>query len=910
MMRWSAMCNSKLLEMYVLLLFAPLLLSTRCMEKVEGLAFAPNFISKVVESDLIAEKDSSYTITTRFPPEPNGYLHLGHAKAVCFNHEIARQSNGKFHMRLDDTNPTKEDVEYVQSILEDVRWILSSETNENPWDGPVRKTSSYFDLIYDCAMSLIETGDAYVDSLSSEQIREYRGTLKQPGVDSPFRTSRTLQENIAIFQQMRQGLFPNGAHVVRAKINMSSPNINLRDPVLYRILTDTPHPETGDTWKIYPMYDFSHPISDAVEGVTHSLCSLEFEDHRPLYDWTLQKLMGRGYIEEYRQRLGITNTVLPKQMEFSRLNLKYTVLSKRKLIHLVTYNYVNGWSDPRMPTLSGVRRRGIPPEAIHLFNERNGISKVDSVIDYSLLEDATREVMDKICPRAFCILQPLPLKIRNYLDQEEILCAPRHPSRENSDNRSIPFGPSIYIERDDFFDTQVDGKAPKGWKRLVPGGMVRLKYAYVIRCDDVIRDPTTNQPVELMCSYFPETRGGQPLSSDSSREQEDATKPTTKPGIIHWVEASTAVPCEVNLYDRLFAVEEPGKSTIVAAPTTIDDTTDSVKTDAENDDLIVSEEDEKEPSFLRDLNPNSLTVLTQCFVEPSVRDDALQMLKQMKTLLNQKSEPSQTATRSLYTSNLSYQFERNGYFALDETSNTDSNKLVFNRVVTLRDTWTSGTVTSASEGKERSRGVLSKAGGEDQQRQVADDEIRIALRSGTILSVEPHPTAPALVVCKVDCGDDSGPHVVVGKIPIDVVLSTKESGRNVIIVTNLKPAKLAGIESTAMLLAGVLSRKDAEDDDTPLEEDPAVELLTVPNNYEMVGTTLGSLLRFENCGMPQPDEMLKSKGALKVWDRLKASLKVNANGEVVYAKNGKECRMISTQGFPVTMEKIKNGVIQ
>ena len=445
---------------------------------------------------------------------------------------------------------------------------------------------------------------------------------------------------------------------------------------------------------------------------------------------------------------------------------------------------------------------------------------------------------------------------------------------------------------------------------LVEYGQVRLKYAYVIRCDDVIRDPTTNQPMELICSYYPETRGGQPLSSNSSREQEDATKPTTKPGIIHWVEASTAIPCEVNLYDRLFAAEEPGKSDVVAASTIIDNTTDSGRINAENDDLFVPEEDEDEPAFLRDLNPNSLTVLKQCFVEPSVRDDVLQMLTKIKTLLTQKSEPSQTVTRSLYTSSLSYQFERNGYFALDETSDADSNKLVFNRVVTLRDTWTSGTVTSVSEGKERSRGVTSKVGGEDQQRQVADDEIRIALRSGTILSVEPHPTAPALVVCTVDCGDDSGPRVVVGKIPIDVVLSTKESGRNVILVTNLKPAKLAGVESTAMFLAGVLSGKNAENDDTPCEEDLAVELLTVPNNHEMVGATLGSLLRFENCGMPQPDEMLKSKGALKVWDRLKASLKVNAKGEVVYTKNGIECRMISAQGIPVTMEKIKNGVIQ
>ncbi|EED96383.1 tRNA synthetase, partial [Thalassiosira pseudonana CCMP1335] len=538
-------------------------------------------------------------ITTRFPPEPNGYLHLGHAKAVSFNFAVARvfaNGKGRCHMRLDDTNPSKEDEEYVQSILEDVRWIQQGE-NVGPWFGDVRKTSDYFQLIYDAAIYLIENGEAFVDELSAEEMREYRGTLTEPGKDSPWRT-RSVEENLDLFKKMRNGDFPDGKYVLRAKIDMSSPNLNMRDPVIYRIKHES-HQATGDEWCIYPMYDFSHPISDAVEGISHSLCTLEFEDHRPLYDWTAERALKAGLVD-----------VQPRQIEFSRLNLKYTVLSKRKLIKLVEDKFVSGWDDPRMPTLSGIRRRGVPPSAIRLFCERMGISKTDSNIDFTIMEDCAREVMDGESPRAFAILDPLKVTIKNWSGSLENFEVPRHPKREELGDRTVPFGSSLYIERSDFFDLE----APKGFKRLLPDGKVRLKYAYVISCDEVVRDPTTNEPVELVCSYYPETRAGVTPEGEARVN-----------GIIQWVEASTAARCQVMQYDRLFKTEEPGK---------------------ESD------------NFTDDINTESLQVLDNVIVEPSVAIDAL---------------------------SLTYQFERSGYFALDSSS-TEKN-LVFNRVVTLRDTW-------------------------------------------------------------------------------------------------------------------------------------------------------------------------------------------------------------------------------
>lgn len=737
-----------------------------------SLAYAPNFITKTIASSLNpdGEHDTSKTlpaestnIVTRFPPEPNGYLHLGHAKAVSFNYAVSKIFGGKFHMRMDDTNPSKEDEEYVDSILEDVKWITSS---TKPWIGDVRKTSDYFDLIYDCAISLIKSGDAYIEELSAEEMREYRGSLTEPGKDSPFR-NRPMEENLQIFQEMKDGKHPEGKYVLRAKIDMASPNINMRDPTLYRIKHES-HQETGDKWCIYPMYDFSHPISDAVERITHSLCSLEFEDHRPLYDWTVEKLRENG-IKDITYEGG---TEGPRQIEFSRLNIKSTVLSKRKLIQLVESNIVSGWDDPRMPTLSGIRRRGVPPEAIRLFCERVGISKSDSLIDYGDLENCVRETMDDTATRGFAVLNPLKITLTNWqgstLEDFEV---PRHPKYEEMGMRTVPFGKNLYIDREDFFDTQgpegekSGGKAPKGFKRLVPDGKVRLKFAYVIECKEVIRDPETNEPVELMCEVYPETRAG--VTPEGMKRVN---------GIIHWVEASAAVKVTVNQYDRLFKVEEPGK----------------------------------ERDYLEDLNPNSLKTVETAYVEPSVAMDALDIMSKLR---KQEKNPEEEQEK-LYPSALAYQFERVGYFALDKES--DTKKLILNRVVTLRDTWAvpkSKKAKNTGDAPVRRRGAGGGGGGSNQP---LDDIRRIALRAGTILTADAHPEADSLLVLTVDCGDtleqEDGsvetdePRTVVaglaGKIPTDELV-----GKKVVCLTNLKPAKMRGIESRAMLLAA----ENAED---------------------------------------------------------------------------------------------------
>uniref|UniRef100_A0A7S2I8Z6 glutamine--tRNA ligase n=1 Tax=Helicotheca tamesis TaxID=374047 RepID=A0A7S2I8Z6_9STRA len=877
---------------------------------VEGLAYAPNFITKIISSstgkepvglldvgkDTTDDDDAAAAsadndedkeiaaaaaasvatgpIITRFPPEPNGYLHLGHAKAVSFNFAVARMfpPDGRCHMRLDDTNPSKEGQEYVDSILEDVRWIQSgctpfpigAEDNDDkketqsdmgPWFGPVRTTSNCFDFIYECAVSLIKSGDAYVESLSADEMREYRGTLTKPGKESPFR-NRSVEENLEMFEKMRAGEYKEGEHILRAKIDMSSPNINMRDPALYRIKHEA-HQNTGDKWCVYPMYDFSHPISDALEGITHSLCTLEFEDHRPLYDWTIDKLSDAGLIKSR-----------PRQIEFSRLNLKYTVLSKRKLIQLVENNFVNGWDDPRMPTLSGMRRRGVPPSALRLFCERVGISKADSNIDFGVLEDCVREVMDGTSSRAFAILNPLKVTITNWqgstLEDFEV---PRHPKIEEMGNRVVPFGKNIFIERSDFFDTEGpegnanNNKPPRGFKRLLPGGKVRLKYAYVISCDEIIRDPDTNEPIELKCTLYPETRAG------VTPEGEARVK-----GIIQWVEASAGVKCKVNQYDRLFKTEEPGKES---------------------------------GDFTKDINPDSLQVLENVVVEPAVAMDALGLMGAIRNE-NKKDEADKGGTEKLYHSNLSYQFERSGYFALDPSS--DTKNLVFNRVVTLRDTWggaPGGKAKGAAKQSQRNRG------GEKQQQQkqqgqkkggagVVEDARRIALRAGTILEAGPHPEADSLIVCKVDCGDISeenepaGPRTVVaglaGKIPFEELV-----GRKIVCLTNLKPARMRGIESEAMLLAA---------SDGKYGDDEKVELLDVADSVPN-----GELLSFEGKEPSEPDVMLKSKGAVKVWDRVKACLKSNEEGEATYINEDKVHRIMSSDG-PVKTSSLKDCVIQ
>ena len=507
-------------------------------------AFRPlDFIRQIVADDLKAGKYKR--ILTRFPPEPNGYLHIGHAKSICLNFGLAREFGGLCNLRFDDTNPVKEEQEYVDSIMADVRWLGFD------WGERLYFASDYFDQMYDYAVHLIKSGKAYVCSLSAEEIRAYRGTLTEPGKESPYR-NRSVQENLDLFERMRAGEFPDGAHVLRAKIDMASGNINLRDPVLYRIF-HAEHHRTGDKWCLYPMYDYAHPISDALEGVTHSICTLEFEDHRPLYDWTLDHLPVPSR---------------PYQYEFARLNLAYTVLSKRRLIKLVQEGKVAGWDDPRMPTLSGLRRRGYPPEAIRKFCDLIGVGKRENLVDMALLEYCVREELNVTAPRVMAVLRPLKVVLLNYPgDRVEELEAVNNPEDPAAGTRLVPFSRELYIERDDFLE-----EPPKKFFRLAPGREVRLRYAYFIRCVDVIKDET-GEILELHCTYDPETKGG--YAPDGRKVK----------ATLHWVSAPHSLPAEVRLYDRLFTEPEPGAAT---------------------------------GNFLDDLNPDSLEILNICRVEPSL----------------------------------------------------------------------------------------------------------------------------------------------------------------------------------------------------------------------------------------------------------------------------------------------------
>jgi len=519
-----------------------------------------DFIRAIIAEDLKTNRFGG-RVHTRFPPEPNGYLHIGHAKSICLNFGIAEEFGGLCNLRFDDTNPTKEEEEYVQAIIEDVRWLGFD------WGDRLFYASDYFDQLYEWAVQLIKKGKAYVDSLSAEEIREYRGTLTEPGRNSPYR-DRSVEENLDLFERMRAGEFEEGTHVLRAKIDMASPNLNMRDPVMYRILHATHH-RTGDKWCIYPTYDWAHGQSDSIEGITHSICTLEFEDHRPLYDWFLDQL-------------GIYH---PQQIEFARLNLSYTVLSKRKLVELVEGGYVNGWDDPRMPTLSGLRRRGYTPEAIRNFCERIGVAKTNSIIDIALLEHCIREDLNRRAPRVMAVLRPLKMIIDNYPeDQVEEVEAINNPEDPSMGTRKLPFSRELYIERDDFREDP-----PKKWFRLAPGREVRLKHAYYVTCTEVVKDSQTGEVVELHCTYDPETRGG--WSQDGRKVR----------GTLHWVSAPHAVEAEVRLYDRLFTKPNP------------------------------DEVDEEGADFKANLNPNSLEILTGCKVEPglakAVPGDRFQFLR-------------------------------------------------------------------------------------------------------------------------------------------------------------------------------------------------------------------------------------------------------------------------------------------
>ncbi len=558
-------------------------------EKKEDSAPSLDFIRQIVADDLANNKNDG-RVMTRFPPEPNGYLHIGHAKSMCLNFGIAAENEGGLcNVRFDDTNPTKEELEYVESIKDDVRWMGFD------WEDRLYFASDYFDRFYGYAVDLVKKGKAYVCSLNAAKIKEYRGTLTEPGKDSPYR-NRSVEENMDLLERMRAGEFEEGEHVLRAKIDMSSPNLNMRDPAIYRIMKKAHH-RTGDAWCLYPMYDFAHGLSDSIEGITHSLCTLEFENHRPLYDWFLEQL---------------DVPCRPQQIEFARLNITYTVLSKRRLLSLVQDGHVDGWDDPRMPTIRGLRRRGYTPGSIRSFCERIGVAKYEGVVDIALLEHCVREELNKSAKRIMAVLRPLKVVIENYPeDRTDQLDAVNNPEDPSMGTRKVPFSRVLYIERDDFMEDP-----PKKFFRLAPCREVRLRYAFFIRCVDVVKDEETGKVIELRCTYDPETRGG------------DAPDGRKVKATLHWVSAKHAVDAEVRLYDHLFSKPDPM--------------------------------DVKDGSGFGDaLNPNSLETLVSCRLEPSLA--------------------------GALPGNI-YQFERLGYFCVDSNDSTPEH-LVFNRTVTLRDTW-------------------------------------------------------------------------------------------------------------------------------------------------------------------------------------------------------------------------------
>ncbi len=556
------------------------------MDKANTTEKPLDFIRQIIREDL--ESGKHPTTITRFPPEPNGFLHIGHAKSICLNFGIAGENKSVCHLRFDDTNPSKEEMKYVESIIEDVKWLGFN------WGDNLFFASDYFDRLYDFAVQLIKNGKAYVCDLTGDEIRQYRGTLTEAGSDSPYR-NRSVEENLDLFTRMRNGEFEGGSRVLRAKIDMASANLNMRDPVLYRILYASHH-RTGDKWCIYPMYDYTHCLSDAIEKITHSLCTLEFEDHRPLYDWVLDELQTDCH---------------PQQIEFARLNLTYTVMSKRKLLQLVDGGYVDGWDDPRMLTVSGLRRRGYTPASIRNFCDLIGIGKRDSWVDMTVLENCIRDDLNDLAPRVMGVLRPLKVIIDNYPDDlVENMEGKNHPKNPEMGTRTLPFSKELYIERTDFMEDP-----PKKFFRLGPGREVRLRYGYLVQFVSMDKDEQTGEITAIHCTYDPDSKGG---NAPDGRKVK---------GTIHWVSASHAVPCQVRLYDRLFNVENP--------------------------------EQDKTVDFKEHLNPDSMERLENCFVEPSLCD--LEPGKQV-------------------------QFERQGYFCLDPVESTRDNP-VFNRIVTLRDSW-------------------------------------------------------------------------------------------------------------------------------------------------------------------------------------------------------------------------------
>ena len=661
-----------------------------------------DFIREIVNQDIASGKYKVGDIRTRFPPEPNGYLHIGHAKALWIDFGVARDYKGKTMLRMDDTNPVKEDVEYVDAIKEDIHWMGFD------WEGDVRYASDYFEKMYEYAILMIEKGLAYVDDQTADQIRETRGTLTEPGKESPWR-NRSVEENLDLFKRMRAGEFADGEKVLRAKIDMASPNINFRDPVMYRILHATHH-RTGDKWCIYPMYDWAHGLEDSIEGITHSLCTLEFEIHRPLYNWFLEQLPVHR----------------PQQIEFSRLNLTYTVMSKRKLLKLVQEKHVNGWDDPRMPTICGFRRRGYTPTAIMDFLGRGGITKFNGIIDIALLENSLREELNKTASRYMGVLNPLKVVLTNYPEgQIEWLEAVNNPEDPAAGTRKLPFGRELYIDRDDFREVP-----PPKYYRLAPGAEVRLRWGYFITCQEVVKDANGNI-VELRCTYDPQTKGG---NAPDGRKVK---------GTIQWVEATNAIDAEIRQYDRLFTKEDP-------------------------DDLEEGQED-----FLANLNPDSLHILHNCKLEPAL---------------------------GKLTPETRVQLERVGYFCADRYDYSPEHP-VFNLTVSLKDSW------AKIEKKEEPAKAAPKAEKKTEKKTAeqpvnvavigVEDFAKLQLKVAKVLEAERIENADKLLKLQVDCGEKR--QIVAGVAayykPEEIV------GKLIVMVVNLKPAVIRGIESNGMLLA-------------------------------------------------------------------------------------------------------------
>ena len=679
-------------------------------ETAPGAPQSVDFIRTIINEHMRTLKYDG-RVNTRFPPEPNGYLHIGHAKSICLNFGIAADYKGICNLRFDDTNPSKEDQEYIDSIMEDVRWLGFD------WENRMYYASDYFEKTYELAEELIKKGLAYVCDLSAEETRQYRGTLTEPGKDSPYR-NRSMEENLDLFRRMRAGEFPDGARVLRAKIDMASPNLNMRDPIIYRILRSTHH-RTGDDWCIYPMYDYAHPISDSLEKITHSICTLEFEDHRPLYDWFLEKL------DMYRSQ----------QIEFARLNLSYTMMSKRRLLELVQLGIVLGWDDPRMPTIAGLRRRGYTPEAIKKFCDRIGVAKKDSMVDMALLEYHIREDLNEKAPRIMAVLQPLTITIENYPeDATEEFEIPYHPDNAAMGSRKVPFSRTLYIEQDDFMENP-----PDKFFRLAPGREVRLRGAYFITCTAVVKDKKSGRITELKCTYDPATKGG------------DAPDGRKVKGTLHWVSAGHAVTAEVRLYDRLFMVENIG-----------------------------AEAERTGKDYKEFLNPDSLVSLKGCKLEPSI-----------------------ASSRPLSR----YQFERQGYFCADPKDSTGQT-LVFNRTVTLKDSWAkiektaSGTKPSA-KGKtpEKKTHATEKPAPGKQPEITIDDFLKLDLRVGKIMEASVVQGSDKMVRLIIDLGEGRNRQIFAGirsAYPDTASLVNKK----VIVVANLKPRQMKFGTSEGMILAG------------------------------------------------------------------------------------------------------------